>query len=287
MYNDSNMSRELDALTASTLKHLREHWWDDSFAKFLVDALRPNPGCRILDVGCGPGTAGFSLAERGIRDVTIVGVDLALDKLAAAVSARPPDRVHLAFAAGDAAALPFACGSFDSTFCVAVLQHANRIAEPVREFARVTRPGGRILVVEPDNSARYWFSSVESGMQAFEMGSRFYNAVALSRGDTTDPAIGPKLPQIFAQHGIQPLTVQMFPVSVTRIGNPSWDVWENRLEVARQATQAARDEAIRRLGIEYRRVLERYAEEAAVAGRALVEIQSTLLFATAGKRLAE
>ena len=79
----------------------------------------------------------------------------------------------------------------------------------------------------------------------------------------------------------------MFPVSVTRIGNPRWAIWENRLEVARQATERARDEAIRRLGIEYRQLLERYAEEAAVAGRELVEIQSTLLFATAGRRLAE
>ena len=281
------MSRELDALTASTLKYLRERWWDDGFAKFLAEVLEPKPGCRLLDVGCGPGTAGFSLAAHGLRDVTIVGVDLAGDKLASAVAAPRPDRVRLAFVAADAAALPFACASFDSTFCVAVLQHVNSISDPVREFARVTRPGGRILVVEPDNSARYWYSSVESGMQAFEVASRFYNAVALSRGDTTDPAVGPRLTQIFAQHGIQPLSVRMFPVSVTRIGNPPWEIWENRLEVARQATERARDEAIRRLGIEYRQLLERYAEEAAVAGCEFVEIQSTPLFATSGRRLAE
>ncbi len=281
------MSRDLDALTASTLKYLREHWWDEAFAKFLVHALQPKPGCRLLDVGCGPGTAEFSLAARGLSDATIVGVDLAIDKLTSALAAGRPDRLTVTFAAGDAAALPFACASFDSTFCVAVLQHANSISEPVREFARVTRPGGRILVVEPDNSARYWYSSVESGMQAFEIGSRFYNAVALSRGDTTDPAIGPKVPQIFTRHGIQPLTVRTFPVSVTRIGNPPWDAWENRLDVARRATEAARDEAIRRLGNDYRQVLERYAEEAAVAGRGLVEIQSTILFATVGRRLPE
>ncbi len=286
MYNDRSMSRELDALTASTLKYLREHWWDESFARFLVEVLQPRPGCRILDVGCGPATAGLSLAAQGIEDVPIVGVDVAREKVAVA-SSRPAGPLRLAFAAGDAAALPFACASFDSTFCVAVLQHANAASEPVHEFARVTRPGGRILVVEPDNSARYWFSSVESGMRAFEVGSRFYNAVALSRGDTRDPAVGPKLPQIFAQHGIEPLSVRMFPVSVARLGNPPWDIWENRLETAHRAAEQARDEAIRRLGVEYRQLLERYAEEAAVAGRELVEIQCTLLVATAGRRTAE
>jgi ubiquinone/menaquinone biosynthesis C-methylase UbiE len=281
------MSRELDALNASTLKYLREHWWDDPFAKFLVEALKPCPGCRILDVGCGPGTAEWSLVERAPCDVTVVGIDVALDKLRAAAASTHAGRARVDFAAGDASALPFACASFDSTFCVAVLQHVNSISETVHEFARVTRPGGRVLVVEPDNSARYWFSSEESGMQAFETGSRFYNAVALSHGDTTDPAVGPKLPQIFAQHRIQPLSVQMFPVSITRLGNPPWEIWESRLETARVASEQARDESIRRLGIEYRKLLERYAEDAAVAGRELVEIQSTLLFATAGRRMAE
>jgi len=282
------MSRDLDALTACTLKHLRERWWDDAFAKFLEEVLQPRTGSRLLEVGCGPGTAAFSLAAAGLRDAMFVGVDIAVEKLASAVAERrPPDGMRVTFAAGDGAALPFGCATFDSTFCVAVLQHANAVDEPIREFARVTRPGGRILVVEPDNSARYWFSSAESGMQAFEIASRFYNAVALSRGDTTDPAVGPKLPELFALHGIQPLSVRMFPVSVTRLGNPPWEVWENRLETARQAASRARDDSIKRLGIEYGRVLERYAEEAAVAGRDLVEIQSTLLFATVGRRLAE
>lgn len=281
------MSRDLDALTASTLKYLREHWWDESFARFLAEVLEPRPGCRLLDVGCGPGTAERALGQQGLRDVTIVGVDVALDKLRAAGALSPCDHCSVQYAAGDAISLPFACGSFDSTFCVAVLQHANVLSEPIREFARVTRTGGRVLVVEPDNSARYWFSSCEGGMRAFEIGSRFYNAVALSRGDTTDPAVGPKLPQLFLQHGIRPRSVRVFPVSQTRIGALREPVWENRIDTARRATASARDEAIRRLGLDYCHALERYAEEAAVAGREFVEIQTTLLFATAGVKVGD
>ena len=58
-----DMSRELDALTSSTLKHLREHWWNDAFTGFLEETLRPRPGKRILDVGCGTGTAEISLSR--------------------------------------------------------------------------------------------------------------------------------------------------------------------------------------------------------------------------------
>ena len=35
------MSREIDALTSFTLKHLRDRWWDSDFAGFLRETLRP------------------------------------------------------------------------------------------------------------------------------------------------------------------------------------------------------------------------------------------------------
>ena len=57
------MARHVDALTAATLKNLREQWWDTEFSTFLQDTLRPRPGNRILDVGCGEGTAELSLGR--------------------------------------------------------------------------------------------------------------------------------------------------------------------------------------------------------------------------------
>ena len=70
------MSRELDALTSSTLKHLREQWWTDTFTEFLVETLRPRAGKRILDVGCGTGIAEVSLARMRLSQVELFGVDL-------------------------------------------------------------------------------------------------------------------------------------------------------------------------------------------------------------------
>ena len=173
------MSRDLDALTSSTLKHLREHWWDDAFTSFLEETLKPRPGKRILDVGCGTGTAEISLARLRLSQMHLFGVDLVTERLREAHAATRGINVRVGYAAADACRLPFAADSFDSTYCVAVLQHIRDLSGALAEIARVTRPGGRVLIVEPDNAARYWFSSVQSGMDAFEISRRFFGGLSL------------------------------------------------------------------------------------------------------------
>ena len=177
------MSRDLDALTSSTLKHLREHWWDDAFTAFLEETLKPRPGKRILDVGCGTGTAEISLARLRLSQMHLFGVDLVTDRLREAHAATRGINARVGYAAADACRLPFAADSFDSTYCVAVLQHIRDLSGALGEIARVTRPGGRILIVEPDNAARYWFSSVPSGMEAFEISRRFFGGLLSVRGE--------------------------------------------------------------------------------------------------------
>jgi len=57
-----------------------------------------------------------------------------------------PENVNLV--EGDAESLPFAYGEFDIAGCLRVLHHAQRPELIVSELARVTRPGGRVLVVD-------------------------------------------------------------------------------------------------------------------------------------------
>jgi SAM-dependent methyltransferase len=278
------MSREIDALTSATLRHLRDRWWNDAFTAFLEETLRPRPGKRILDVGCGAGTGEVGLSRLRVSQMQLYGVDLVLQRLRQAVEATRGSNARASYAAADASRLPFKSGVFDSTYCVAVLQHIRDIGLALGEIARVTKPNGRILVVEPDNQGIYWFSSLPSGQAAFEIGRRFFAERALARDEPAATAVGPLVPGLFAANGIEPASVQLFPVSVAHVGSPPEALWETRRKAVADAVANTPGESLRRLGNDYLKAIDRYSSEARAAGSSFVEIQNTLLFATAGQR---
>jgi SAM-dependent methyltransferase len=97
---------------------------------------------RALDVGTGAGALALALAPL-VREV--VGVDLVPELLALARE-RAPANVELV--EGDGTALPFEDASFDLAGTLRTLHHVHRPELVVAELARVTRPGGRVLVID-------------------------------------------------------------------------------------------------------------------------------------------
>src|SRR5688572_9500541 len=222
------MAAAIDALTSPTLKHLREAWWDDDFTEFLAETLKPRPGNRILDVGCGEGLAEVAIGRLHISQVRLVGVDLVVSKVIKARQETASHNQRVEFAAGDACRLPFRDAVFDSLYSVAVLQHVNDLEAAVSEMARVTAPRGRVVAVEPDNSARYGFSSTPAGRRAFELSTPFFSALTAPQSDSRKAAVGPHLPRLFSEHGLEPIEVRLFPVSHTLLGPPDASVWGSR-----------------------------------------------------------
>ena len=277
------MTAPIDGFKSATLKDLRERWWTDDFTEFLAETLRPRPGNRILDVGCGQGLAEVSLGRLHISQVRLVGIDLAVAKVVAALQETKSHNQRVGFAAAEASRLPFRDGAFDSLFCVAVLQHVVDAGAAVAEFARTTAKSGRIVAVEPDNAARYLFSSTRAGAHAFELSRQFFAAATEARGEQTDDQIGPKLPALFAAHGIEPIDVRMFPVSHTRLQPPLPDEWKERRDAVQRVLGRVTRKDVRELGRELILALTTY-EGDATAATTFVEIQHTMLFATVGQR---
>ena len=97
---------------------------------------------RALDVGCGTGALSLALAPFVAE---VVGVDTNLEFLEAARSMAPENAT---FVEGDAMSIPFPYGSFEVVGCMRLLHHVHRPELVMSELARVTRPGGRVLVMD-------------------------------------------------------------------------------------------------------------------------------------------
>jgi SAM-dependent methyltransferase len=117
-----------------------------------VALMRPRPGSRVFDLGCGIGVLFPPLAEAVGATGQIFGLDHGVGFLAdarqRAVQGGYGDRVQLV--RGDAHELPFTSGSFDAAHTERVLMHLRDPDEALRELRRVIRPGGWLVCVEPD-----------------------------------------------------------------------------------------------------------------------------------------
>jgi SAM-dependent methyltransferase len=147
-------------------------------ARELVERAQIRPGERVVDIGCGTGSASLLAAEAGGR---VTGVDPARRLLEVAAADAEAARLEAEFVEGDAANVPLADGSADaviSSFGVIFAPDPRAAAD---EVARVVAPDGRFV-----------FSAWKPGTAI--------GKVATVRGETLAAAAGRTLPERFPWH---------------------------------------------------------------------------------------
>jgi demethylmenaquinone methyltransferase / 2-methoxy-6-polyprenyl-1,4-benzoquinol methylase len=104
-------------------------------------ALSLRPDMRVLDLAAGTGASSLPFAAAGAVPISC---DFSPGMLSVARRTHP----ELRFVAGDALRLPFMDAAFDATTISFGLRNVTDVGQALTELARVTRPGGRLVILE-------------------------------------------------------------------------------------------------------------------------------------------
>jgi protein-L-isoaspartate O-methyltransferase len=108
-------------------------------------------GGTVIDVGCGTGRALPALRQAVGPKGSVIAVDLTPEMLG---QARPQSQAARgALVLADARQLPFATASADAIFAAGLVNHLPDTETGLRELARVTRPGGLLVLFQPTGRA--------------------------------------------------------------------------------------------------------------------------------------
>lgn len=169
-------------------------------------------GHRVLDVGCGPGIDTLVLAEEVGSDGQVVGVDYdprmverANERARSAGVASWVTHVHT-----DATTLPFEDDYFHACRSDRVFQHLVDPGRTLDEMLRVTRPGGWIVLADPDQGTVSIDTpevDIERKLMRLRAETLFHNGFAgrRHRGE-------------LRRRGLQDISVQLFELVVTDYG---------------------------------------------------------------------
>ncbi len=141
---DPDLARELEAQQKavgdySDPRLLMPRYEHDMARRAVVQLFGDQPPTGdILDAGCGIGLLGRLYPQLGL-----IGLDASMPLLREATTGY---RLRVE---GSAEALPFRDASFDVVFALNMLHHVIKPENAVREFARVLKPGGALVALDP------------------------------------------------------------------------------------------------------------------------------------------
>ena len=127
----------------------RMNYFQETEARALIADLGLPAGSSGLDVGCGVGLYTQWLAESVGSKGTVIGLEPTAERVEAARQLLGAGSTrNVEFRQGDGTALEFETGAVDWLWCGDVLHHILDTDAAIREFRRVVRPGGRVIVKE-------------------------------------------------------------------------------------------------------------------------------------------
>jgi ubiquinone/menaquinone biosynthesis C-methylase UbiE len=117
-------------------------------AQIINELLTPSNNAKILEIGTGTGIHGQYMIKKSIN---YYGLDISEHMLHQATGRCSALKNRLV--CGDGEHLPYSNNSFKGVYFATSLHHLPMPAEGIKEAARVLKPGGKLVLMEPN----YWF----------------------------------------------------------------------------------------------------------------------------------
>jgi ubiquinone/menaquinone biosynthesis C-methylase UbiE len=198
--------------------------------------LRIAPGASVLDVGCGTGGACVEIAERAGPTGRVAGIDPSEAMIAAARKAAG-SRSTIELRVASIYALPFPDGAFDAVRAERVFQHLGDPEAGLREMIRVTRPGGRILVADPDHGQQGLALDDPAHQRTFAATRRSMLAMI------ANPHSGTRLRGMLVRAGLAEIEQAVHPIPITFAEYVRAVFLADRLAAAVEAGEITREAA--------------------------------------------
>lgn len=187
----------------------RDSWWNLDFLELIAKRLCLRECADVLDLGCGVGHWGRTLAKVLPNLASLTGVDIEPNFLETARERAPRGFRYLL---GSAEKLPLEDESVDLVTCQTVLIHVPDAKVALEEMKRVLRPGGLLLAAEPNNVASSYTilgGQPELPWDLLESWIRFQHLCekgkrALVEGDSS---VGERLPGLVNEAGFEEIRV--------------------------------------------------------------------------------
>ncbi len=162
LLDDKKRARHFYKYFSKVYDLINPFFYSNEMRKIVVDMANVKEGDLVLEVGCGTGFTTYEIVRR-VGEDRVVAVDLTPEQMVKAVRRFPKAN----FLRGDAESLPFKDDVFDASISAGSIEYWPHPALGIQEMARVTKPGGRVVILAPRKPDNPFFRKIAESIMLF------------------------------------------------------------------------------------------------------------------------
>ncbi len=142
--DDKKRAKKFYKYFSKVYDYINPIFYSNEMRKTVVDMAKIKQGDIVLEVGCGTGYTTYEIVKRTDED-NVIAIDITYEQMKKAIERFP----SVKFIMADAENLPFKDNVFDASISAGCIEYWPNPVLGIKEMARVTKPGGRVVVLAP------------------------------------------------------------------------------------------------------------------------------------------